>query len=110
VVIIYIPDRPWELALILSLFDAYGIPHFVHNFYFGALFPALPQVDIYNLRRVYVPAERAAYARQLLEDFFPGLGTVPYKVSVRDKLRVVLEGLLGGWFIPGNKWPRREAA
>jgi hypothetical protein len=52
----------------------------------------------------------AAYARQLLEDFVPDLGATPYEMSGRDKLRVVLEGFLGGWFIPGSKWPRREAA
>ena len=92
----------------LSLLDAYGVPHFVHNFHFGALFPASPQLDLYNMRRVYVPADQAAYARQLLEDFFPDLG-VPAELSSRDKLRVVLECLLGGWFIPGNKWPGREA-
>jgi hypothetical protein len=109
VVIIYIPDSPWELALVLSLFDAYGVPHFVHNFYLGALFPAAPQMELYNLRRVYVPAEMAAYARQLLEDFFPGLGT-PCEMSVPDMVRVVLECLLGGWCIPGNKWPPREQA
>ena len=109
-VLIYIPDTPWELALVLSLFDAYGVPHFVHNFYLGALFPAFPQMDLYNLRRVYVPVEMAAYARQLLEDFYPGLGTTANEISVPDMLRVVLELLLGGWCIPGNKWPRREAA
>ena len=109
-VLIYIPDRPWELALVVSLFDAYGVPHFVHNFYLGALFPACPQIDIYNLRRVYVPAEKAVYARELLEDFFPSLGATGYGMSAQDKVRVVLEGLLGGWFIPGHKWPRRETA
>ena len=106
---VYIPDSPWELALVLCLLDAHGIPHFVHNLYFGGLYPGC-QFDLYNLRRVYVPAEGASYARQLLEDFFPGLGTTQYEMSERDMLRVVVEGLLGGWFIPGNKWPRQEAA
>jgi hypothetical protein len=110
VVLVYIPDRPWELALVLCLFEAYGVPHFVHNSYLGGLFPAYPQMDLYNLRRVYVPADVAAYARQLLEDFYPDLGATLYEMSGRDRLRVVLECLLGGWCIPGSKWPRREAA
>jgi hypothetical protein len=109
-VVIYIPDRPWKLALVICLLEAYGVPHFVHNFYLGGLFPACPEIDIYNLRRVYVPAEMGPYARQLLEDFFPSLEATPYEMSGRDKLRVVLEGFVGGWFIPGSKWPRREAA
>jgi hypothetical protein len=107
---IYIPDTPWELALVQSLLHAYGVPHFVHNYYLGALYPAFPQMHIYNLRRVYVPAEKADYARQLLADFFPDLGTTAHDMSVGDMVRVVFELLLGGWCIPGNKWPHREAA
>lgn len=106
--LVYIPDRPWELALVLCLFEAYGVPCFVHNLYYGGLFPAC-QIDLLNLRRVYVPTEMASYARQLIRDFFPDLGT-PLEMSELDMVRVVVEGLVGGWFIPGNKWPRQEFA
>ena len=109
-VLLYIPDQPWKLALVICLLDAYDVPHFVHNFYLGSLFAAYPQIDIYNLRRVYVPAEVVPYARQLLEDFFPDLEATPYEMSGRDKVRVVLECLVGGWFIPGSKWSRGEVA
>jgi hypothetical protein len=102
--LIYIPDGAWELALVICLLDAYSIPWFVHNHYFGGLYPGC-QFDLYNMRRVYVPSERASYARQLIEDFFPGLGTAQIEMSGPDKLRLVVEAFLGGWFVPGNKWP-----
>jgi hypothetical protein len=108
VILVCIPERPWELALVMSLFDAHGVPHFVHNFGFGGLYPG-PQVDLYNLRKIYVPDEMAPFARQLLEDFFPGLGVTPCAMSMPDKVRVVLEFGLMAWFIPGSKWPRCEA-
>jgi hypothetical protein len=110
VVLIYIPDRPWELALVLCLFDAYGVPHFVHNSYLGGLFPACPQIEISTTCAGFIFPPEMLPTRQLLEDFFPGLGATPYEMSDRDKLRVVLECFLGGWFIPGSKWPHREAA
>jgi hypothetical protein len=47
---------------------------------------------------------------QLIDDFLPDIEFAPLKMSGRDKLRVVVEGFLGGWFIPGSKWPRHEAA
>jgi hypothetical protein len=53
----------------------------------------------------------ATDARQLLDDFLPGIEYAPYDMSVADKLRAVVEVfLLMGWFIPGNKWPREHAA
>jgi len=96
------------LSVVMCLLDAYGFPYFVHNYYFGALYPA-PQFDLYNMRRVFVAKDVAQDARQLLDDFLPGIECAPYNMSVPDKFRVVLECLLMGWFVPGNKWPRDAA-
>jgi hypothetical protein len=106
---IFIPQGQADLSVVLCLLDAYGYPYFVHNHYFGGLYPG-PQVDLYNMRRVFVPNEMAADARQLLDDFLPGIESSSHDTPVGDKVRVVVEGLLMGWFIPGNKWPRQEAA
>ena len=102
---IFVPQSQSDLAVVLCLLDAYGFPYFVHNLHFGGLYPG-PQFDLYNLRRVFVPSEMAGDARQLLDDFLPGIETATQSMSVRDKVRVVVEVfVLMGWFIPGNKWP-----
>ena len=107
---IFTPRTGADLAVALCLLDAYGFPYFVHNWYFGGLYPAAI-ADLYNLRRVFVPVQLAAEARQLLDDFLPGLESTPYNLSRADKVRVVVEFLLlGGWFVPGSKWPRSSAA
>ena len=107
---IFTPRNQADLSVVLCLLDAYGFPYFVHNYFFGCLYPA-PQFDLYNIRRVFVPTEMAKDARQLLDDFLPGIEYAPYDMSAADKFRVVVEVfLLMGWFIPGNKWPREHAA
>ena len=109
VVPIFTPRTPSDLAVVLCLLHAYGFPYFVHDYYFGGLYPGAV-FALYNLRRVLVPTEMASEARQLVDDFLPGIEFTPYNMFGADKLRVVVEGLLLGWFIPGNKWPRHESA
>jgi hypothetical protein len=109
VITIFIPRNQSELSVVLCLLDAYGIPYFVHNMHFGSLFPGC-QFELYNLRRVLVPRGMAPDARQLLDDFLPGIELTSYEMSGLDKLRVVAECLLAGWFIPGSKWPRKESS
>jgi hypothetical protein len=105
---VFTPRNGADLAVVMCLLDAYGIPYFVHNLYFGGLYP-IPVFELYNLRRIFVPSEAAAAARQLLDDLVPGMETASYDMSGSDKLRVLVEFfLLGGWFVPGNKWPRRS--
>ena len=106
---IFTPQKQSDLSVVLCLFDAYGVPYFVHNSNFGGLYPGC-QFYLYNWRRVFVPNEIASDARQLLDDFPPGIETTSHAMSNRDKLRVIVEALLLGWFIPGNKWPRSDAA
>ena len=106
---IFTPRTQADLAVVLCLLDAYGFPYFVHNDGFGGLYPGVV-FDLINLRRVLVPTEMASDARQLIDDFLPGIESPPNNMSRADKLRVVVEGLLLGWFIPGNKWPRDESA
>jgi hypothetical protein len=106
---IFIPRSQSDLSMVLCLLNAYGIPYFVHNDYFGGLHPG-PVFDLYNLRRVFVPNQLAAEARQLLDDFLPDIEFMPYNMSGADRFRVIVETLLMGWFMPGDKWPRQKAA
>jgi hypothetical protein len=109
VISICTPKSQADLQVVLCLLDAYGFPYFVHNYFFGALYPG-PQIDLYNRRRVFVRNEMATEARQLIDDFLPGIELEPESMSSPNKLRVVVEYLLFGWFLPVNKWPGHEAA
>ena len=36
---IFTPQKQSDLSVVLCLFDAYGVPYFVHNSHFGGLYP-----------------------------------------------------------------------
>jgi hypothetical protein len=109
VIPIYAPRSQADLQVVLCLLDAYGFPYFVHNYFFGALYPG-PQIDLYNRRRVFVRSEMAADAKQLIDDFLPDIESDSYAMSSSNKLRVVVEYLLLGWFLPGSRARRHETA
>lgn len=96
------PQTESELAVILCVLEADGIPAFVHNGGFGSLHPGA-QIPLYNTRRVMVPSvcrEDAVTALLVLE---PAL---PDRTTWRDRLRIIAELILMGWFVPG---PRRQS-
>ena len=99
------PQTEVELALALAILEAHGIESFVHGQYFGSLFPGL-QIDSYNARTIMVPEERFREARQALAEAGSGNDEPPSNpptMRFRDKLRVVLEAALFGWFVPGGR-------
>jgi hypothetical protein len=100
------PQDSVELALIESALEAHGIPYFVHNKGFGGLYPG-PQIDLYNVRTVMVPESAVEAAREVLAALFSSSERSgveePPQSSTWDKIRVVAEALLGGWFVPRSK-------
>jgi hypothetical protein len=107
VVKLFSPDNEIELALIRSLLDGAAIPYFVHNDHFGTMRIG-PRIDLLNKKTVMVPPLFVDQARQVLADFLEmqaqpdGMAKPVY--SLADKLRMVFETLIFGWFVPG---PRR---
>ena len=95
------PQTESELAVMLCVLEAEGIPAFVHNGGFGSLHPG-PQIALYNARRVMVPIACQADAAAALLVLEPPMRD---RITWRDKLRIVVEVILFGWFIPG---PRRR--
>ena len=91
----------------LAILEAHGIESFVHGQYFGSLLPGL-QIESYNTRTIMVPEERANEAREALTEFSPAGEPASESSSVRfwDKVRVVLEAVLFGWFVPGGRSPK----
>ena len=99
------PQTESELAVILCLLEAEGIPAFVHNGGFGSLHPG-PQVALYNARRVMAPGACQADAAGALRLLEPALTD---RTSCRDRLRIIVEVILFRWFVPGSR-RRRDLA
>lgn len=98
------PQTESELAVMVSLLDAHGIQHYVHNQGFGGLYPGM-QMDLYNARRLMVPADHAAEALDLLA-VFSRRSTAPDaddRMTPLDKLRVVIETFVFGWSFPSKR-------
>jgi hypothetical protein len=97
------PQSEPELAVVRSLLEAHGIPVFVHGRHLGSLLPGL-QIGNYNSQSVMVPEEHASDALELLADFKRSdASEVPEPLPWKDRLRVILEGFLFGWLVPGRR-------
>jgi hypothetical protein len=106
---IYKPENQSELAVILSILQEHDIPYFVHNGGFGSLYPGL-QIELLNRQTIMVPPSSANTAKALIEKFLstqPKQGTAE-KMKLKDKLRIFLEAILFGWFVPGSMENRKE--
>ena len=103
------PDTDAELSVALGLLDAYAIPYFVRNAGFGRMLPGLFS-PLFNGRAVMVPQEAAAAAVELLAPFrnpSPSAAGPP-PLSFWNKLRVIFEGLVFGWFVGGARRRRGD--
>jgi hypothetical protein len=105
------PDNESELAVMVSLLEASGIRHYVHNQGFGGLYPGL-QIGLYNARRIMVAVEQAADASELLSVFHaaPAGPVAGESMTMLDRLRVVIETCLFGWSFPGRRPKFEEPA
>lgn len=87
----------------LCTLESHGIPAFVQGNGFGSLHPG-PQIASYNSRRILVPDGYAAQGKEALSAFAqplePSRSESP---TLLNKLRVVLELVIFGWFVPRNR-------
>ena len=98
------PQSESELVIALAILEAQEIENFVHGQYLGSLLPGL-QIESYNTRSIMVPEELADDARDALAGLSPADESVvePVAMRLRDRVRVVLEAALFGWFVPGKR-------
>lgn len=99
------PVNEAELALIESILMGEGIPYYVHNNYLGTLRIG-PPIELFNKKTIMVPPDFEERARELLADFLEKTAEPQVewtKYSILDKLRIVAEFLIFGWFIPGKR-------
>jgi hypothetical protein len=98
------PQTESEMAVMVSMLDAFEVPNFVHNLGFGGLYPGL-QIRLYNVRRIMVPVDHVANALELLS-VFEQHNVEPEtddKLRLADKLRVIVETILFGWSFPTRR-------
>ncbi len=109
---LYSPETEAQLLLLRSVLDDAGIYYFVKNDVFGSL--ALgPRIDHYNRKTVYVHPAEADDAQALLGEFLDKTALddpAPAEdLRLTDVLRMVLEVLVFGWFMPGRRRRPRKS-
>lgn len=92
------PQTESELAVTLCVLEAAGIPAFV-SAGFGGVYPG-PQIPSYNARRVLVPSACRDDALAALQVLQPPL---PARTRWHDRVKIVIEYLLFGWFFPRDR-------
>ena len=102
---IHVPADELELAMIRGVLDSEGINYFIHNDNFGSMRVG-PQIDLLNKKTIMVAAEDAERAKGIITDLLDREipeEAVEEKYSGSQKLRMILETVIFGWFIPGKK-------
>jgi hypothetical protein len=106
---LYSPENQIELAILSSLLEGEGIFHFVHNDFFGTLRVG-PRIDLLNKKTILVPASRFDDAREVFSEYLrrkEDASTSIRLYSRSDRIRMIIECLAFGWFVPGNRWPMK---
>jgi hypothetical protein len=101
---VFSPDTESELAVVVAMLEAHGISCFTHGRNIGSIYPGI-QINAFNTQNVMVPEEQVQDALELIRQFreaAPARADSP-TMSWRDKLRIIFEVLLLGWFVPGHK-------
>ena len=102
---IHVPTDELELAMIRGVLDSEGINYFVHNDHFGSMRVG-PQIDLLNKKTIMVAPEDAERVKAVISDLLDH--ELPEekeeeKYSVGQKLRMILEAVIFGWFVLGRK-------
>lgn len=102
---IHVPADELELAMIRGVLDTEGINYFIHNDHFGSMRVG-PQIDLLNKKTIMAATEDAERVKGIIADL---LGrelpeeTSEERYSLSQKLRMIFETVIFGWFIPGKK-------
>jgi len=109
---LYSPQNDSELAIIRSIFDGEGLYYYIRNDHFGSL-KVGPKIDLLNAKMIQVHEEQFELASELISDFLKNSQkniTNSDKYSLPDKLRMIIETLIFGWFMPGRFRKNRDVA
>jgi len=103
---VYVPNDELELSMIRGLLESEHIHYFVHNDHFGSM-KVGPQIELFNKKTVMVASADANRAKHIIEEFLERElheeAEVAWHYTLGQKMRMVFEALLFGWFVPGKK-------
>jgi hypothetical protein len=108
---LYSPKNQIELAMLQSIFESADITFFIENNAFGSLHIG-PNIALFNAKTIFVEDEDEQEAKELLKEYLEN--TYPdnepaEKTALLDKIRMVLEVVLFGWFMPGKRWKGKKS-
>ena len=109
---LYSPANEIELALIKSILTSEGIPYFVHNEHYGSMHVG-PKIGLLNAKTILIDPAYEEQAKDTLAEFLQNdrgeqTGTTS-GYTIFDKIRMIIESLFFGWFIPGRKLHKKAA-
>lgn len=90
-----------ELLFIRMALEAEGIPSLIVGDGFGSLYPGV-QLPIFNERPIRVNESDVTRALEVVDEVRKDFDPVSSDLSGRSKLRIIIEAILFGWFIPGG--------
>jgi hypothetical protein len=96
--------------MIRGVFDTESIHYFVHNDNFGSMRVG-PQIDLFNRKAIMFAPEDVGRAKEIISDLLER--RLPEEeeqeqYSIGQKLRMILETIIFGWFIPGRKRSKKR--
>jgi hypothetical protein len=102
------PESEPDVALITSALQAADIPHYVHGGGLGGLLPGT-QIGGYNTKSVMVPESCVEFAREIIDSLHLSSTVAVTRQARGGKVRLALETLLFGWFVPSRRPTPPEA-
>jgi hypothetical protein len=99
---VYSPQNEMELINLRPILAAYEVPFFVHNDHYGSMRIG-PRIELLNVKTIQVPVEHAGRAKELIEDYLAATRSISTRLPVWHAIRMVLEIILFGWFVPYRK-------
>ncbi len=85
----------------VAAFEEAGIPYFINNLYFGALYPGI-QIPWYNERAILVHPLHYDEAMELVHVFRQEYVRRSESLTFTSAVRVIAEGALFGWAVVAN--------
>src|SRR5262245_54361358 len=99
---VFSPQSESEVLVAASILEAHGIPAFIHNRGIGSILPGV-QINAYNTQSIMVPEEDVSDALELVAQLKEQPRAAVNPMRLQDKVRVLVEGVLCGWFVPGTR-------
>jgi len=96
------PTDDMELLFIRMALEAEGIQFLVVGDGFGSLYPGV-QLPIFNERPIRVRASDVERAVEVIAEVRKDFDPVSSNLAGSSKLRIFLEAVLFGWFVPGGR-------